>query len=135
MLLCGLVLSSDATGSGAGTAWNGIVTADEISTLDLSDCELAVLSACQTGAGVRQAGLAISSLQRALHIAGARSVVTSLWNVPDESTKELMVGFYRGMWSEKKSKSRALWDAKMALRASGHPLRDWAGWVLSGDSH
>ena len=52
---------------------------------------------------------------------------------PDEATRELMVDFYRRLWVERKPKAQALWEAKMALRSQGHPTRDWAAWVLSGD--
>jgi CHAT domain-containing protein len=115
------------------------VTAEEIATWDLSNCELAALSACDTNVGLWRAGQGVASLQKALHMAGARSVITSLWKVPDEATKELMLDFYRRVWVEKKPKARALWEAKLRLRAAqderGQPkytLGDWAGWVLSG---
>ena len=91
-------------------------------------------------AGVHGAGQGVASLQRALHMAGARTVITSLWKVPDAATKDLMLAFYRRIWVEKQPKARALWEAKRELRAAkderGEPLyspRDWAAWVLTGD--
>lgn len=140
MLLCGLALAganrpADAIGRSAG-----IVTAEEISTWDLSRCDLAVLSACDTNVGQRRAGQGVASLQRALHMAGARSVITSLWKVPDEATQELMLEFYRRIWVERQPKSRALWEAKRMLReakdergAPRYETRDWAAWVLTGE--
>ena len=135
MALAGANLPADATGR-----IPGLITAEELSTLDLANCELAVLSACDTNVGVRRAGQGVASLQRALHMAGARSVITSLWKVPDEATKELMVDFYRRLWVQKKEKAVALWEAKMKLRDAkderGRPkygTRDWAAWVLTGD--
>ena len=41
--------------------------------------------------------------------------------------------FYTKLWKDGLGKADALWRAKMALRGEGHPLRDWAGWVLTGD--
>ena len=140
MLLCGLALAGANLEKDALGRVPGIITAEEIASFDLSNCELAVLSACDTNVGVRRAGQGVASLQKALHMAGARTVITSLWKVPDEATKELMLDFYRRIWIEKKPKARALWEAKMALRAKkdeqGKPLystRDWAAWVLTGD--
>jgi CHAT domain-containing protein len=133
MVLCGLALSGANEGRDELGELRGIVTAEELAVLDLSGCELAVLSACDTNVGVRRAGLGVASLQRALHAAGARTVITSLWSVPDETTRELMVDFYRRIWVDGETKSEALWNAKMAVRARGAALRDWAGWVLSGE--
>jgi len=140
VLLCGIALAGANLPADALGRIPRIVTAEEISGWDLSNCELAVLSACDTNVGVRRAGQGVASLQKALHMAGARSVVTSLWKVPDEATKELMVDFYQRLWVEKKPKAQALWEAKMALRArkdeQGRPLystRDWAAWVLTGE--
>jgi CHAT domain-containing protein len=83
---------------------------------------------------VRRAGVGIASLQSALHAAGARSALTSLWKVPDASTRELMHAFYSGIWIDKLPKAQALWRAKSVLRERRAPLRDWAGWVLTGDA-
>ncbi len=139
MLLCGLALAGANLPEDAVGRTPGLVTAEELSTLDLSNCELVVLSACDTNVGERRAGQGVASLQKALQMAGARSVITSLWKVPDEATKELMLDFYRRLWVEKKPKREALWEAKKKLREAkderGNPLyttRDWAAWVLTG---
>ena len=140
MLLCGLALAGANLRKDELGHIPGLITAEEIASFDLHECELAVLSACDTNVGVRRAGQGVESLQKALHMAGARTVITSLWKVPDQATSELMLDFYRRIWIEKKPKARALWEAKMALRAKkdaqGKPLystRDWAAWVLTGD--
>jgi CHAT domain-containing protein len=133
LLLCGLALAGANLAPDSRGHVPGLVTAEEISTWDLSSCELAVLSACDTNVGVRTAGQGVASLQKALHMAGASSVITSLWKVPDEATRLLMVGFYKRLWTEGKPKREALWEAKKALREKGHPTRDWAAWVVSGE--
>jgi hypothetical protein len=140
MLLCGLALSGANLPADTLGRNPGLVTAEEISTWDLSRCELAVLSACDTNVGERRAGQGVASLQRALHMAGARTVITSLWKVPDEATKDLMLDFYRRIWVEKKPKAQALWEAKMRMRVAVdergqllYSTRDWAAWVLTGD--
>jgi CHAT domain-containing protein len=139
MLLCGLALAGANLPSNELGRVPGLVTAQDIAALDLSNCELAVLSACDTNVGVQHAGQGVASLQKALHMAGARTVITSLWKVPDEATKELMVEFYRRIWVEREPKARALWGAKTKLRAAkderGAPkytTRDWGAWVLTG---
>lgn len=140
MVLCGLALAGANLPLDARGRSPGLVTAEEIASWDLSGCELAVLSACDTNVGVRRAGQGVASLQKALHMAGARSVITSLWKVPDEATQELMLDFYRRLWIEGKPKSQALWEAKMRIRdardATGalrYSTRDWAAWVLTGE--
>ena len=123
LLLCGLVLA------------DGPVTAEELAALDLIGCELAVLSACETALGEpRMAGQGIASLQLAFHRAGARTVLTSLWPVPDEETRELMVEFYRNLWVDELPVHEALWRAKSAMRSRGRAASAWAGWVLTETS-
>jgi CHAT domain-containing protein len=140
MLLCGLALAGANLPEDADGRATGLVTAEELSTLDLSNCELVVLSACDTNVGERRAGQGDASLQKALQMAGARSVITSLWKVPDEATKELMLDFYRRLWVEEKPKWQALWEAKKKLReakdesgALKYTTCDWAAWVLTGE--
>jgi CHAT domain-containing protein len=140
MLLCGLALAGANLPENVVGRASGLVTAEQLAALDLSNCELAVLSACDTNVGERRAGQGVASFQRALQMAGARSVITSLWKVPDEATKDLMLDFYRRLWVEKKPKWQALWEAKKKLREAkdetGRPkytTRDWAAWVLTGD--
>jgi len=131
--LCGLALAGANRGRDAVGRVPGILTAEELATLDLRNCELAVLSACETNVGIRRAGQGIQSLQTALHAAGVRTAITSLWRVDDAATRRLLELFYTKLWKEHLGKADALWQAKMALRAEGHPPRDWAGWILSGD--
>ena len=131
--LCGLALAGANHGTNSLGKVPGIITAEELATLDLSGCELAVLSACETNVGLRRAGQGIQSLQGGLHAAGVRTAITSLWKVDDAATRRLMELFYTKLWKDGLGKADALWRAKMALKNEGHQLRDWAGWVLTGD--
>ena len=112
-----------------------LLTAQELSAFDLSACDLAVLSACETNVGIHRAGQGIQSLQTALHAAGVRTAITSLWRVDDAATRHLMELFYTYLWKDELGKAEALWRAKEALQVEGHPVRNWAGWVLTGDPH
>jgi hypothetical protein len=132
LALCGLALSGANIPADDLGRHAGILTAEEILSLDLSRCYLATLSACDTSLGVRRAGQGYASLRAALQGAGARFVVTSLWKVSDEATKDLMLDFYRRLWVQKEEPHTALWEAKMEARRKGAAFRDWAGWVLTG---
>lgn len=116
---------------------DGILSAMEVATLDLSGVEMAVLSACETGLGESVGGESVVGLQRAFQVAGARTTVTSLWPVSDEATRLLMARFYRNLWSKEKPMSRleALTEAqRWMLRAAraGAPA-DSKGGVLTPD--
>lgn len=92
---------------------------------------LVVLSACETGLGRLQRGDEITGLTRTLLQAGARSVVSSLWSVADDSTAFLMTRFYREL-NRGASTASALRTAALATRAEyGHPFF-WAPFTLSG---
>ena len=133
LTLCGLCLASANSGQDASGRMPGLLTAQELAGFDLSACDLAVLSACETNVGVRRAGQGILSLQTALHAAGARTAVTSLWSVQDRATQDLMTHFYENLWEHEMGKAEALWEAKRQMRADELPVETWSGWVLTGD--
>jgi CHAT domain-containing protein len=82
-------------------AEDGILTADDVLGMDLSNTQLAVLSACETGLSEVHVGEGVFGLRRAFALAGAQTLVMSLWKVPDEQTKELIVDFYKRLLSGK----------------------------------
>lgn len=133
LALCGLALAGAGAPRDDLGRLPGVLTAEELAGLDLSGCELAVLSACDTSAGVRSAGEGVVSLQAALRAAGARSVLAALWKVDDVATGRLMESLYRYLWQERLSIPEALRRAQVDLFREGAPPRDWAAWVLSGE--
>jgi CHAT domain-containing protein len=98
---------------------DGILTALEVAELDLSGVELATLSACETGLGESAGGEGLLGLQRAFQVAGARTVVASLWQVPDQATRTLMTRFYENLWQKKLSKLEALREAQIWMLREG----------------
>ena len=82
-----------------------------------------------------RAGEGMISLQRSFHTAGARSVIASLWKVPDDATAELMRNFYVRLWVKGESKGEALRGAQLDMiesRRTAHPFY-WAAFTLTGD--
>jgi CHAT domain-containing protein len=113
---------------------DGILTALEVSGLDLWGTELVVLSACETGVGRVLKGEGVYGLRRALVMAGSASQVMSLWKVDDAATKDLMTAYYRHLLSGE-GKSEALRRVQLEMVGSsdrGHPYY-WAGFIPSGD--
>lgn len=117
---------------------DGILTAFEIAGMNFRGTDLVVLSACETGVGEARIGEGVFGLRRAFQVAGARTVVMSLWKVPDAETRELMVDFYRRLESGE-SKSGALQDAQLEMLrerrqryGAAHPFF-WGAFVCVGN--
>lgn len=118
------------TGKPLGNREDGILTAYEISQLDLRNTDLVVLSACETGLGQIEGNEGVYGLQRAFKIAGAKYLVMSLWQVPDYQTQELMTVFYRNMLEGKMPVRQALHAAQNEMRKKRYEPFYWAGFVL-----
>ncbi|GAX39055.1 peptidase-like protein [Tolypothrix sp. NIES-4075] len=113
---------------------DGILTALEVTGLNLRGTQLVVLSACETGLGDLEVGGRLYGLRRALVIAGSQSQVLSLWVIDDEGTKDLMVKYYQNL-NAGKGKHDALREAQLELLKIPeyqHPYY-WASFVASGD--
>lgn len=108
---------------------DGILTAEEISRLDLTGNKLTVLSACETGLGDVDNVNGVFGLQRGFKKAGAGTILMSLWKVPDEETKQLMSVFYEHYLSGE-SAHQALKMAQQKLKDQGKSPYCWAGFVL-----
>lgn len=134
MLRSGLILAganhSWMTDSYSSELEDGILTAFEISQMDLSNTELVVLSACETGLGDIQGNEGVFGLQRAFKIAGANYIIMSLWQVPDKQTSMLMSTFYKKMLTDKMNIPDAFHAAQKDMRDLGLDPYQWAGFVL-----
>jgi CHAT domain-containing protein/tetratricopeptide (TPR) repeat protein len=123
-LLSGIALAGANGGSHLEAGFNsssgkeaddGILTALEVTGLDLRNVDLVVLSACETGLGHVAGGEGVLGLQRAFQLAGAKNVVASLWKVDDRATVALMRVFYHKLWVEQKPAAVALREAQLAM--------------------
>jgi tetratricopeptide (TPR) repeat protein len=134
LLRSGLLLS------GANLAWkglprpegleDGILTAKEVSNMNLMNTQLVVLSACQTGQGDVKGSEGVEGLQRGFKMAGVRYIIMSLWDVPDKETTEFMAGFYDN-WLGGKDIHEAfrMTQNTMKNKYKNEPAK-WAAFVL-----
>lgn len=111
---------------------DGIVTAQEVSNLNLLQTNLVVLSACQTALGDISSNEGVYGLQRAFMLAGSKKLLMSLWEVPDAETAELMQLFYAAVFNGS-SYYDALRSAQLSLKTKYKDPVKWAGFVLTGE--
>jgi CHAT domain-containing protein/tetratricopeptide (TPR) repeat protein len=136
LLRSGLALAGVNTWLGTGElmeeAEDGLLTAEDVSGLDLLDTELVVLSACDTGLGEVRVGEGVFGLRRAFVLAGAKTLLMSLWKVPDEQTRELMEDFYGRIMSGE-PRADALREAQLTMKKKyPHPFY-WGAFICQGD--
>lgn len=133
LLRSGLMLADAentiANAKEVSNANNGILTAYEAMTLDLDETKMVVLSACETGLGEIQAGEGVYGLQRAFQIAGAETIIMSLWKVNDEATQKLMTHFY-DEWLTNGDKFAAFKSAQLAIREEYEAPYYWGAFVM-----
>jgi CHAT domain-containing protein len=130
---------ADRAGEFDGDENEGLLTAEEVATLDLRGVDWVVLSACESGVAETWAREGRLGMTRAFHQAGAHAVIASLWPIDDDATVALMARLYAaraaGVTSAGEAMRRASCDVITARRAAGldtHPFA-WAAFTPSGD--
>jgi CHAT domain-containing protein len=124
--------------AGANRTWNkekpiegiedGVLTAYEVSNLNLRNTKLVVLSACETGLGETKGSEGVYGLQRSFKAAGVKYIMMTLWTIPDEQTVELMTLFYEKITSGKPIR-KAFTETQNEMKKK-YPPYFWAGFVL-----
>ncbi len=135
----GLVFAgANARGDGRPADNDGFLVSADLAWLDLSGVDLIVLSACETGLGTPASGEGLLGMRRSLRLAGARTVISSLWQAHDVETTELMTRFYGNLWERRLAVGEALRQAQLSMideqRKAGGAAdpSTWAAFVLDG---
>ncbi len=136
MLRNGLYLAPTGGNSGDATQ-DGFLTAAELLAFDLRGVNAVVLSACETAAGVSHGGEGVFGLRRAFNIAGARYVVSALWQVDSRTTATMMSELFK--LSEEESLVESIRRVQLRqiernhrLGFANHPYT-WGGFIVTGD--
>ncbi len=131
MLYSGIALAGANNAYRNTNGENGIVTAYEVKDMDLEGTSMVVLSACETGLGENAGFEGVYGLKRALQIAGAHYVISSLWKVDDHTTQLLMSYFYKNLGEGKTIHQAFLLAQNMVRKEYPHPYY-WGAFVITG---